>query len=143
MYTELWCCVCFPRKTYNSLTEVEDDLKDCEAIITLTEKRLLSLACMTEPLKFFPTSEDPLDEIRAEVARCMDALEESYAEKFDLLRLIDNWSECHDKDGLAIPPPKEWTDRTAFMDGDFVNTTDCPDDATRIREINTGEQHNA
>ena len=126
--TDLFCNITFDRKTYNDIYEVESDIEDTEKMIRYLEDRIKALALMTEPNKFFPSGEgeekiDVMATISKEVSECLGELEENYIDLFELQLLRDKWNDCHDEEGRAISPPENIKWDTAFLDGDFVNST--------------------
>ena len=40
--------------------------------------------------------------------------------------LLENWDNCHTKEGLAIYPPDNVDWKTAYLHGDFVHSTKYP-----------------
>lgn len=124
--TNLFTNIRYNRKTYNSLYEVQDDIKECERLISYFKNQLQTLAACTEPKKIMDEDSDPLTWVSTTVDRILEDLEEAYEEKFKLRILEDSWDECHNKDGLAISPPKDIHWNTSYLDGDFINTDKNP-----------------
>lgn len=123
--TELFCNISYNRETFNSKYEVEDKLNTVNKYINDCKKVLRDLAIMTEPNKFFndnPDS-DPYNQITINFEDTIELLEEYYIEKYKLLLLLDNWENCHNKEGLAIYPPDNIDWNTAYLHGDFVKST--------------------
>lgn len=118
--TNLFTNIIFNKATYNSIGEVKDSIKLSKAVIERLKKELLSLALMTEPQKFCPENSDPFIWIPNTVEDVINSLEEEFIELFKLELLEDYWKDCHDKNGLAIPPPNNIS--KAYLDGDFVKT---------------------
>lgn len=128
--TELFCNISYNRETFNSKYEVEDKLNTVNRYINDCKKVLRDLAIMTEPNKFFndnPDS-DPYNQITINFENTIELLEEYYIEKYKLLLLLDNWENCHNKEGLAIYPPDNIDWNTAYLHGDFVKSTKYPTD---------------
>ena len=128
--TELFCNISYNRETFNSKYEVEDKLNTVNKYINDCKKVLRDLAIMTEPNKFFndnPDS-DPYNQITINFEDTIELLEEYYIEKYKLLLLLDNWENCHNKEGLAIYPPDNIDWNTAYLHGDFVKSTKYPTD---------------
>ena len=128
--TELFCNISYNRETFNSKYEVEDKLNTVNKYINDCKKTLRDLAIMTEPNKFFndnPDS-DPYNQITINFEDTIELLEEYYIEKYKLLLLLDNWENCHNKEGLAIYPPDNIDWNTAYLHGDFVKSTKYPTD---------------
>lgn len=128
--TELFCNISYNRETFNSKYEVEDKLNTVNRYINDCKKVLRDLAIMTEPNKFFndnPNS-DPYNQITINFEDTIELLEEYYIEKYKLLLLLDNWENCHNKEGLAIYPPDNIDWNTAYLHGDFIKSTKYPTD---------------
>lgn len=123
--TELFCNISFNRKSYNSLFDVESDIDDLKKEIGTCKDSLQSLAFMTEPDKFYNREEydSALSWVRSEYDNNMSLLEELQYELFKLEYLRDNWKNCHNDEGLAIPTPDSIKWDTAYLEGDFVRTT--------------------
>lgn len=127
-YTDLFCKITFNGKSYNDLYDVEDELDTTDKIIKNVENELFGLVMMTEPSKMLSkTIEDDecdaIDALQTRFDRCIESLEEYYADKNQLEILKENWNNCHNEQGLAIAPPDEmgWDD--CYMDGDFIKTS--------------------
>ena len=131
--TELFCNISFNRKTYNSLYEVEKDIDECKSMIQFYIDKLRALALMTEPQKMMNCKDsegfdlNPIDAINTEFDSIVEELDEYKFELFRLEYLRDNWEYCHNKEGLAINPPKDISWDTAYLDGDFVKTVEHPE----------------
>ena len=128
--TELFCNISFNRKSYNSLSEVGDDIETAKKIIQLYKDKIRAYAVMTEPDKMVKFDDERYDnllmQIDGEVSDMLEEMEEYYDELFRLQYLCENWENCHTKDGLATNAPKEITWETAYLDGDFVKTVKHP-----------------
>ena len=128
--TELFCNISFNRKSYNSLSEVGDDIETAKKIIQLYKDKIRAYAVMTEPDKMVKFDDERYDnllmQIDGEVSDMLEEMEEYYDELFRLQYLWDNWDNCHTKEGLAINAPEEITWETAYLDGDFVKTVKHP-----------------
>ncbi len=126
--TDLFCNITFNRQTYNSLGEVESRIAEVTEYINYTKGVLRAFAIMTEPNKLLSLDEgeDPLDRIERTVKESLEDLEDYYIERWKLEILRDNWDKCHNKEGLAINPPKcaEWPN--AYLDGDFIHSVQHP-----------------
>lgn len=124
--TELFCNITFSRETFNYKSEVEDRIEETEKLLQTMKDQIRNFVMMTEPRKFCPENYDPLIWINNEYEDLMASIEEYSIELYKLRILLDNWDNCHEKDGLAICPPDDITWKTAFLDGDFVKTTKYP-----------------
>lgn len=124
--TRLFCSIEFNRESFNSKEEVQDKLEELEMYLQNSKDHLRDLLMMTEPSKFCPEIYDPLIWMRNEFQDAMDAIEEYYIEIYKLNLLLTNWDSCHNEDGLAINHPDEISWKTAFLDGDFVNSVKYP-----------------
>lgn len=130
--TELFCNISFNKKTYNSLYDVESDIDECKSMIQLYIDKLRAFVLMTEPQKMLNCKDcegndiDPIDLINTEFNRIIEELDDYKFELFKLEYLKDNWEYCHNKEGLAINPPKDISWDTAYLDGDFVKTVEHP-----------------
>ena len=126
--TDLFCNITFNRETFNSLSSVEDKIAELNEYIRYNTGVLRAYALMTEPDKLLSLAEDedPIDRINRTVDETLEELEMAYIERWKLEMLRENWSHCHTKDGLAINPPDGITWKTAFLNGDFVKTVECP-----------------
>ena len=111
--TELFCNISFNRKSYNSLSEVGDDIETAKKIIQLYKDKIRAYAVMTEPDKMVKFDDERYDnllmQIDGEVSDMLEEMEEYYDELFRLQYLWENWENCHTKDGLAINAPEEIT----------------------------------
>lgn len=131
--TELFCNISFNKKTYNSLYDVESDIDECKSMIQLYIDKLRAFVLMTEPQKMLNCKDcegndiDPIDLINTEFNRIIEELDDYKFELFKLEYLKDNWEYCHNKEGLAINPPKDISWDTAYLDGDFVKTIEHPE----------------
>lgn len=123
--TELFCNISFNRKSYNSLFEVESDIDDLKKEIGACKDNLQTLVFMTEPDKFYNREEydSALSWVRSEYDNNMNLLDELQYDLFKLEFLRDNWENCHNNEGLAIPTPDDMKWNTAYLEGDFVRTT--------------------
>lgn len=130
--TELFCNISFNKKTYNSLYNVESDIDECKDLMQGCIDKLRAFAIMTEPQKMLNCKDgegfdvDPIDIITTEFNRLIEEYNEYQYDLFKLEYLRDNWEYCHNKEGLAIDPPKDISWDTAYLDGDFVRTIEHP-----------------
>lgn len=120
--TSLFCRITFNRKTYNSIYDVESDIEDIKDSIDNIKNDILSLALITEPKKYCTEDEDTISYMTKRVKDNLDNLEELYLELNDLYHLKDNWKDCHNDKGLAIPLPDNIDYDSAFLEGDFIRT---------------------
>ena len=138
--TELFCNISFNRKSYNSLSEVGDDIETAKKIIQLYKDKIRAYAVMTEPDKMVKFDDERYDnllmQIDGEVSDMLEEMEEYYDELFRLQYLWENWENCHTKDGLAINAPKEITWETAYLDGDFVKS--ASNSSNQTNPLNSG-----
>ena len=133
--TELFCNIHFNRQTYNSKYEVESQLEEVNNWITTLKEKLRDLAIMTEPRKYCDEeTQNPYYFVVNQFQDCITELEDSIIEKYKLELLLDNWDDCHNKEGLAINPPDGFRYDTAFLSGDFVKTIKYPDIKQYINE---------
>ncbi len=126
--TELFCNISYNRKTFNSRLEVEDEISDLDKRIESSKKVLRDMALMTEPSKFMDKDSDttPYYFVTEQVEDSLELLEEYMIERYKLSVLLDNWNNCHNKEGLAIYPPDNVDGNTAYLRGDFVRSTKYP-----------------
>ena len=124
--TELFCNISFNRETFNSKSEVKNRIEETEKSLQIAKDQMRNFIMMTEPKKFCPEDCDPLIWVDNEYENIMTSIEEYSIELYKLETLLDNWDNCHNKDGLAICPPDGITWETAFLDGDFIKTVKCP-----------------
>lgn len=119
--TNLTTTITFCRETYNHRWQVEDKLTEVRTEIADLKSRLIELAVMTEPQKFFTDAEDGyvLEEVRSKAKYYLECLDEYSTEEYKLVKLLESWEECHDKEGFAIPCPDEHFGKS-YLDGDFV-----------------------
>ena len=134
--TKLFCNITFSRETFNSKSEVEDRIEETERFLQITKDQIRNFVMMTEPRKFCPENYDPLIWINNEYEDLMASIKDYSIELYKLRTLLNNWDNCHEEDGLAICPPDNITWKTAFLDGDFVNTIKCPNANDISRFIN-------
>lgn len=120
--TSLFCRITFNRKTYNSIYDVESDIEDIKDSINNIKNNILSLVLITEPKKYCTEDEDTISYMTKRVKDNLDNLEELYLELNDLYHLKDNWEDCHNDKGLAIPLPDNIDYDSAFLEGDFIRT---------------------
>lgn len=127
--TSLFCNVEFNRETYNSLYEVQDKLDEVNKGIKSCESTLRDLVVCQNPSIFVDkdSQDSPYWTMIRTFEENMELLEEYYIEKYKLLLLIDNWDNCHNKEGLAINTPDNVKWDSAFLEGDFVRTVKNPD----------------
>ena len=124
--TRLFCSIEFNRETFNSKEEVQDRIEELEMYLQNSKDHLRDLLMMTEPSKFCPENYDPLIWMRNEFQDAVDTIEEYSIDIYKLNLLLTNWDSCHNEDGLAINPPDEVTYKTAYLNGDFVNSVKYP-----------------
>lgn len=122
--TNLMCWIPFNRRTYNSKSKVESDYEYSNKLIETIKKNIAALVTTTEPQKYFPESENPVQEMLNELDGDIECLVEALDENIRLGFLLDNWDKCHTADGDAIPIPNEIKYDSAFIDGDFIRTAD-------------------
>ena len=124
--TELFCNITFNKETYNSKYDVQQKIEDLEKMIQICKDNIRDLIMMTEPNKFCPENYDAYIWVSNEYRDNIDLLEEYNVELYKLNLLLDNWETCHNEEGLAINPPENITWKTAFLEGDFVNSVKYP-----------------
>lgn len=132
--TELFCNISYNRKTYNSRYEVQDDIDDLDKQIESCKETIRDMVMITEPSKFVnkDNDEDPYLFLCNNFTQNIELLEELIIEKYKLNILLDNWGNCHNKDGLAIYPPDEINWNTAYLHGDFVKSNKYPDNKSLL-----------
>ena len=111
----------FSKDTFTSKHQVEQELKEVHKRIASHKDRLKSLAIMTEPQKYCPKDEFPLNWIDEEIDTIFEELEWDFTEEYKLEMLLNSWDKCHDENGNAIVPPKPmkvWD--MDFCGGDFI-----------------------
>ena len=119
--TDLWCCISFLRKTYKTKEDVQEDLDEARNNIRAAKETITKLVYMTEPNKFFNLSgKSTMGLVDFELQSAFASLEESQAEEFRLMILLDEWENCHDSNGKAIQPPDNIDCMTAFISGDYL-----------------------
>lgn len=124
--TNLFCNLTFNRQTFNSKESVQDRIDELEEEVMAAKAAIKNLILMTEPKKFCPDDREPLHWLAEEYNECMEVIIDNTIEIYKLLVLLDNWDHCHNEEGLAINPPDDINWRTAYLDGDFVNTVKYP-----------------
>ncbi len=130
--TELFCNISYNRVTYNSKSEVEDRIADLNKDIEYCEKVIRDMSLITEPAKYAGKDEDPYYFVTERVEEALNELEEYLIEKYKLSILLDNWENCHNKEGLAIYPPDDMDYDTAYLHGDFVHSTKYPNNKSLL-----------
>ena len=123
--TRLFTTINFAGKTYNSLNEVEKDLREVEERIEDLKSNLRVLAYMTEPNKMKPEDATASEYLDANVNYLYTEFEELFVKRYKLEMLIEEWDKCHNNEGLGINPPDEIKYKS-FIDGDFVYTEKHP-----------------
>lgn len=126
--TELFTNITYNRKSYNHLSEVENDYENVCDMIKHFEGDLRSVALITEPKKFCEEEQDPMWYLTNKVSECLEELQDLYVERYKLGILIDEWKNCHDAEGYAIPKPDNINWNTSFLEGDYVKTKENKDD---------------
>lgn len=123
--TRLFTTINFAGKTYNSLNEVEKDLREVEERIEDLKSNLRVLAYMTEPNKMKPEDATASEYLDANVNYLYSEFEELFVKRYKLEMLLEEWNMCHNNEGLGINPPDEIKYKS-FIDGDFVYTVKHP-----------------
>ena len=123
--TRLFTTINFAGKTYNSLNEVEKDLREVEERIEDLKSNLRVLAYMTEPNKMKPEDATVSEYLDANVNYLYSEFEELFVKRYKLEMLLEEWNMCHNNEGLGINPPDEIKYKS-FIDGDFVYTEKHP-----------------
>ena len=121
--TELFCNISFDRETFNTKNEVLNRIDEVKKTIDIIKSYIKNLVMITEPKKFIDDEYDPIMYLTNECENNFEELEECNKELYKLNLLLDNWDYCHNEEGLAIYPPEEVT---AYLHGDFVNSTKYP-----------------
>ena len=117
----------FSHKSYKSKDEVLNDIDLNERIIKDCESELMQLAIMTEPDKFWRKDEAEVGEtpwvwIQNQVTRNIESIKESQDELSKLRTLLYCWDDCHNKEGLAIEPPKGDSHSGDYFWGDWIKS---------------------
>lgn len=123
--TRLFTTINFAGKTYNSLNEVEKDLREVEERIEDLKSNLRVLAYMTEPNKMKPEDATASEYLDANVNYLYSEFEELFVKRYKLEMLLEEWNMCHNNEGLGINPPDD-VKYKSFIDGDFVYTEKHP-----------------
>ena len=123
--TRLFTTINFAGKTYNSLNDVEKDLREVEERIEDLKSNLRVLAYMTEPNKMKPEDATASEYLDANVNYLYTEFEELFVKRYKLEMLLEEWNMCHNNEGLGINPPDEIKYKS-FIDGDFVYTEKHP-----------------
>ena len=123
--TRLFTTINFAGKTYNSLNEVEKDLREVEERIEDLKSNLRVLAYMTEPNKMKPEDATVSEYLDANVNYLYTEFEELFVKRYKLEMLLEEWDMCHNNEGLGINPPDNIKYKS-FIDGDFVYTEKHP-----------------
>lgn len=123
--TRLFTTINFVGKTYNSLNEVEKDLREVEERIEDLKSNLRVLAYMTEPNKMKPEDATASEYLDANVNYLYSEFEELFVKRYKLEMLLEEWNMCHNNEGLGINPPDD-VKYKSFIDGDFVYTVKHP-----------------
>lgn len=123
--TRLFTTINFLGKSYNSINEVENELRDVEARINDLKSNLRVLAYMTEPNKMKPEDVTVSEYLDENVNYLYSELEELFIKRYKLEILLEEWDKCHNNEGLGINPPDD-VKYKSFIDGDFVYTIKHP-----------------
>lgn len=123
--TRLFTTINFLGKTYNSINDVNVDLRDVEARINDLKSNLRVLAYMTEPNKMKPEDVTVSEYLDENVNYLYSELEELFIKRYKLEILLEEWDNCHNDKGLGKNPP-EIIKNKSFIDGDFVYTVKHP-----------------
>lgn len=130
--TELFCNISYNRATYNSINEVKDKISELDKDIESCKKVIRDMALMTEPSKYADKDENPYYFVTERVEEALEELEDYLIEKYKLEILLNNWKNCHNKEGLAIYPPDDIDYDTAYLRGDFIHSTKYPDNKSLL-----------
>ena len=119
--TTLTTDIYYNRKSYNSLFEVEDDLKEEQNYIDSLKNELRMLVACTDPQKMLPQDQEwePLEWLKNKTDQILSELEIAIGTRNDYQTLIDVWDDCH-KDGVARACPDGMSG--SYLEGDFVKT---------------------
>lgn len=123
--TRLFTTINFAGKTYNSLNDVENELREVEERIEDLKSNLRVLAYMTEPNKMKPEDATASEYLDANVNYLYTEFEELFVKRYKLEMLIEEWDKCHNNEGLGINLPDD-VKYKSFIDGDFVYTVKHP-----------------
>lgn len=144
----------FSHKNYNSISEVEDEIKLQESFIANAEKDLMMLITMTEPDKFWRKDEAEVGEtpwiwMQNQAMDAIRTIKEASEELSKLRTLLWEWSDCHDEEGFAIEPfkgsgydrPYFWGDwiKSVYPDGEVAH--DPQEILKRNWGVETSEEH--
>lgn len=124
--TELFCNISFNKETFNTKYEVQNRIDELERIIKYIKEYIKNMVMITEPKKFIDDEYDPIVYLTNECERQFEELEEYTIELYKLGILLNEWDNCHNEEGLAIYPPENINWDTAYLHGDFVNSTKYP-----------------
>lgn len=119
--TELTTTLLFNRKTYTNKYQVESDLDLVKDNIAKVRQSLVALAVTTEPAKVIHVEDDEsvIDVVVESANELIDSLMELTYERDKLEILLDDWNDCHDKDGKPRNTPEGF--EPPYIDGDFIN----------------------
>lgn len=124
--TSLFCNINFVGSSYNSLWQVEEEIKNLEKYYAQCKQELRDLVMITEPQKYFTANDEKgsvYEQVTERIEQIFESMEEWVCKLHDLYYLRDNCYNCHDKaSGLAIPPPESIGYETAYYHGDYVRT---------------------
>lgn len=134
--TELMCDITFFKETYDTLYKVESKIEEITKCLQTAKNRIRDLVTMTEPNKFCPEEYDTLTWASSEYEENMELIEEYIVDLYKLELLRDNWTACHNKDGLAIDLPEGVHWDSAFLTGDCINTTKHPHKNEQLYKYN-------
>lgn len=117
----------FSHKSYRSITEVEEEIKLQESFIANAEKDLMMLITMTEPDKFWRKDEAEVGEtpwiwMQNQAMQAIETIKEASEELSKLRTLLYCWDDCHNKEGLAIEPPKGDSCSGDYFWGDWIKS---------------------
>lgn len=128
----------FNRSTYEHLYQVKDDIGKCKKAMSQVRERLVALAFMTEPKKFYPDSEEDLTTtITEEIKSLLEDYQTFSVDLSNLTSLESEWDDCHKViNGVeyGITAPKnvigQYGCNRPFIDGDFIKAVDIDGNIT-------------
>lgn len=123
--TDRWMC----SQTFNSRSDVQDYIDENQAMVDMYKRKLVSLAFMTEPKKFFDEEEDVRFAIQRELDEILEGtdfdlnLMDYYDRVLEGKHILENWDKAHHENGLAWH--ESVPDKEAYMGGDWILTCDA------------------
>ena len=106
-------------QTFNSESDVQDYIDDCQRTIDMAKDRLKSLVHMTEPKKFISEDTDPLSWLEHEFEEWTELLEEAIANQTKTYLILNAWPKFLNQRGH----PEQRMDWLEMSDHQCINGT--------------------